>query len=242
MLELTVRGATELQLGPERGQKEERQRKYYALATGAQGDAPEAAEAVQAWLGRAWGTGWDNRMIETPFLLAYNGHGTAERRRAAGETCSCGFVCPGRVHHFWDCPVAEAVLSAVRSGMPPGTILTRKHVWLGRVPGCQIDRGVWQVVAVAALEAMAKGRSRLIREKLSGEAGDPPTHPPGAEATAAAGAHAAQSFWTSLQEYVSMRHWPRGWEHSLAQDGPFLQRQRGTLVVAGAWGRIVEGG
>jgi hypothetical protein len=228
-LELTVREATELQLEPERGMKEERQRKYYALATGGSGDSPEAASAVQDWLGRVWDTGWDNHRKEKAFLLAYNGFGTAERRRAAGERCSCGVQCPGRDHHFWDCPVATAVLDAVRLGLPLGTSLRREHVWLGRAPGCRIDSGVWQVVAVAALGAMAKGRGFLIKEKLSLMSGDPP---PGAAEAAAAGAHAAQFFWTSLQEFVSMRQWPRGWVDQLAEGSLFLQSHGGTLVVA----------
>jgi hypothetical protein len=237
-LELTVGEATELQLGPERAQKEERQRKYYALATDTSGEVPGAAEAVQGWLGRVWDTDWDNRRKEKAFLLAYNGFGTAERRRAGGETCSCGFLCPGRVHHFWDCPVAGAVLDEVRQGLPQGTSLQREHIWLGRVPGCQIDSGVWRVVAVAAIEAMAKGRSRLVREKLSSNAGDPP---PGAEAAAAAGACAARIFWASLQDFVSMKQWPRVWVDRLARDASFLQSRGGTLVVAGPRGTEVGG-
>jgi hypothetical protein len=213
-LGLTVKQATELQLGPERQEKAERQCKYHALATGAllaglpPGEAAEgtpAAEAVRDWLGRVWVSGHDNHTKERAFLLAYDGYGTAKRRRARGEQCSCGVVCPGREHHFWSCPVATAVLDAVRSGLPPGTGLRRENIWLGVPPGCQIVGRVWDVVAVAAIEAMAKGRSGLIRTKLTqGPAA-------AAEGMGGAAAHAAAAFWASLQHYVSLQQWPRVW-------------------------------
>jgi hypothetical protein len=238
-LGLTVREATELQLGPEREEKAERQRKYHALARGEAfvellpGEAAEGkpeAEAVRDWLGRVWDSGHDNHTKEKTFLLVYDGYGTARRRRARGEKCSCGFVCPGREHHFWSCPVATAVLDAVRQGLPPGTGLRREHVWLGIAPACQIVTGVWHAVAIAAIEAMAKGRSRLIKVKLSqGQAA-------AAGGVGQAAAHAAASFWASLQNYVSMQQWPRVWVDQLAEDAPFLRSQGGALVVGAPGG------
>jgi hypothetical protein len=234
-LQLTAAGATELQLGPEREAKEERLRKYYALATGSPGDSPQAAEIALGWLERVWESGGGNSRKEKAFLLAYNGFGTAARRRAVEERCSCGSLFPGRAHHFWECPVATAVLDAVCAGMPPGTGLRRENVWLGLLPGCQVDRGVWTVTAVAAIEAMAQGRSLLVGWKLSKAqgAGAPP---PEATRVGKAAAHAALAFWASLQEFASMKYWPKKWAEQVAEDGPFLRRQGDTLVVVGPWG------
>ena len=72
-LGLTVREATRLQMGPEREAKQERQRKYHALATGDPGPSPLAGEVVGDWLGRVWDSGCDNHRKEQAFLLVYDG-------------------------------------------------------------------------------------------------------------------------------------------------------------------------
>jgi hypothetical protein len=233
VLELTVKAGTELQLGPERQAKEASWRKFYAAASGRPPSTPGACEEVQAWLGRVWDGGWENKRKEQVFKLVYDGFATKARMHMLGALCACGVVCPGREHAFWDCPVAAAVVGAIRAQLPPCVSLGREHVWLGKGPACDLDGGIWDVVAVAAIGAMAEGRALLVRWELAPEPPAAGAGPPADSRVAVASRQAVMSFWAGLQEFASLQRWPRGWAVSLPARSRFLRPQGNTLVVVG---------
>jgi hypothetical protein len=87
--------------------------------------------------------------------------GKSHMQRAGVARCGCG-VRPGhgesrdtpRQHHFWACPVAQAVVGQV--GPRLGTAITRAYLWLAQAPG-QTEQCVWDVIVMAAIAAMETG-------------------------------------------------------------------------------------
>jgi hypothetical protein len=178
----SVRAATQLQLGDALAARHER---HVAFARAALGGEPaealvrDSCVGLQRSLKGAWRLKWENVQKETWWRLtvggvaAAGGHGLCP-----GAPCTCGFqppvplTEPGRAaclqcHAFWAepgpgpgiCPIAAAVLGQLRLALPAGAPLTRADLWLLRAPvGGGVHPGVWRVVALAALSAMAMGR------------------------------------------------------------------------------------
>ena len=98
---------------------------------------------------------------------------------------------PLRLHAFWGCPVAQAVVFQMRRvlGDEAGEWVRREHVWLLRPPDRDIALCVWDVACLAALTAMDSGRRFLWACRLE----------PGALRRASL--HAAAQFWLALQDY-----------------------------------------
>ena len=74
---------------------------------------------------------------------------------------------PNRRHHFWDCPVAQAVVGALQQqlvgwvpgGVQPQHVLCMMCPEVVGVEGARaVHKGVWRVVCLAALNAMDVGR------------------------------------------------------------------------------------
>ena len=133
---------------------------------------PPLAE-LSAVLRRLWRLPWENGRKETFWRLAYDALPTAARLHV-NEPCPCGAAVPrpGRQHHFWDCPVARAVVGQLEAARavaaapaPPPAPPTLADVWLARPPN-GVHAGVWGVVCLAAVEAMDHGRRRLTGLRL----------------------------------------------------------------------------
>ena len=77
-----------------------------------------------------------------------------------------------RLHHFWKCPVAAAIVGAIRGQIPGGGAISCADIWLLRPPPGVTHSGVWGMVAAAAIAAMHYGGKNLIlhlgREELGG--------------------------------------------------------------------------
>ena len=77
---------------------------------------------------------------------------------------------PGRRHHFWECPVAQAVVGIMQQqlvGWMPGALQPHHVLCMrcpepvpsaGGAPGPAVHKGVWRVVCLAAINAMDSGR------------------------------------------------------------------------------------
>ena len=83
----------------------------------------------------------------------------------------CGFVpaagrASPRLHHFWFCPVAQAVLEQLESRIT-GQV-TRRQVWLVQAPP-GVAQCVWDVVSLAAVSAMERGRRHLVTCRRQGQ-------------------------------------------------------------------------
>jgi hypothetical protein len=227
VLDLDVRSATDLQLSPVRRERGARLRVFYAEAgcSLAGVSAAEQEEAVLGWLSTVWALRWDNHRKEDVFRLTLDAFLSVRLARLTGAGCACGAAGPGREHAFWTCPIAAAVVEAVRQQLPQGVMLQREHFWLGRPPACScpaLNRGVWEVVAVAAVSAMAAG-CKLLLAWEQGKGNPPP--PLRAELRVRVAAQrAVLSFWAALQDFVSVQRGPRQWVAGVPLSHPFLQR------------------
>jgi hypothetical protein len=101
----------------------------------------------------------------------------------------------------------------------PAGELQRHHIWLG-IPPQGIHQGVWDVVCLAALNAMDAARRTMIRSQLSTISVTLPTRQ-----LARVGARAAVvAYWKLLANFVGVGALPAAWEHQLLAkpDHPFL--------------------
>ena len=176
--ELTVRLGLQLQLRPCREARSAAHERYVKEALGLeplQGLPNWALEALRGSLRRLWQSlKWENANKEIFWRLAVDGvplPGNSHMRGAPVVACGCGSFSAGhqglgapRQHHFWHCPVAQAVVGQVeaRAGIP----VARSHLWLASPPAGFHER-VWDVVSLAALSAMEVGR-RYMAAELNG--------------------------------------------------------------------------
>jgi hypothetical protein len=103
-------------------------------------------------------------------------------------------------HHFWDCPVAMAVLTEVRAGLHPHvTHLHRSHMWLCIPPCPAVCLAVWRVVCLAAVAAMNEGRKHMWKHHISVAARTLATR---RAAVLDAKRAAGRAFWCHLADFV----------------------------------------
>ena len=267
LLGLSVRDGTALQLGPVVEQRAVAHAQFVAVAggAGAAGAAapPGACAALLASMRGAWCLPWENTHKEVWWRMTVmgvphvGGHGLP-----APHACPCGGLPEGSApaatmrHVFWECPVASAVVEAVHvacascpsqvggSAAAPCPPLECRAVWLMQAPGwSRVHRGVWQLVCLAALEAMDLGRRKLVamhcaslpvhdaqglRQVTLHEAWGLPA-PRGAAVPPVqrAGRWAVAKFWSLLSDFASLRRLPAGWGTVPLGDHPFLVRCAG---------------
>lgn len=169
--QLTVKAATRVLLADRQAQRTAKLAESAALVQRTAGDAAAA-------LRRAWLLPWDNRHKQVLWALLRDAIPTAARLRQAQRRCGCGALASGRPHHFWECPVAQAVVGELRRHLPEaaGAALQPAHVWLGEPPP-ETHAGSWAVVALAALGAMERARRRMAAVVIQAIGGGqaPPT-------------------------------------------------------------------
>ena len=227
---LTVKAATSLStlLQPA---EEERLARFTAFAALAGAPTPNnAALAVKAMLARLWRGPMLNRHKEVFWRLVLNALPVAARMPGSAPLpCACGLAAaPDRLHHFWSCPVATAVVDIVRSRLPPSLPPLRPtHIWLARPPeGSGVLADVWDVVCVAAVAAMDLGRRMATRGQLSSAEASVVVSPGAAEDLAARAAAAAGTwFWAALQDMCSAGAVPQAWRDLPATACPFFVRR-----------------
>lgn len=150
-----------------------------------------------------------------------------------------------RMHHFWQCPVACAVVQQVQSQLPAGRQLACSSLWLGLCPDDAVHAGVWDVVCLAAVAAMEYGRKLMWRLHLQAQSDvsadssssrqatidelwhlPVPNHAVQSVVQYAARA-AAADFWCRLQDFanldLSSSQWPAA--DSLGPDHAFLYKR-----------------
>jgi hypothetical protein len=216
LVALRVRDGTRMLCAPAEARRAEQRLQPHATATGG------TVAQLRAALNRLWRLPWENTAKEPFWRLIYDALPTAARQHRP-DPCPCGHDVPDRHHHYWTCPVAQAVqatinscLTAARPGAPP---VQRHHIWLAQAPP-RVHCGVWDVVCLAAVRAMDKGRRALIRETLAPHnPADPPTP---AALAARCGEVARGAFWSSLHSFTSHRRIPPGWQDNCPPGHPFM--------------------
>ena len=224
---LTVKEATALQLRP---LHQARATKFISFLTLAcQGrlvrDPLPSVEELLKLLGRLWEVPWENTRKEFFWRLCLDGIPTASRMHLVGESCACGSLAPDRGHHYWECPVAEAVLHELHRNLG-GPALRRVHVWLARPPISTLHKELWLVVCQAALLAMDKGRRVLTAIRLGSDEAPAgaPVLPPDVQLVLARKV-AVVSFWDLLQDFIGLRLCPHAWLQQVPAQHPFLGTQ-----------------
>jgi exonuclease III len=193
------------------------------LAAFAQEAGPgQTVAAVQQMLRRVWALRWDNKKKEVLWLLALNGLPTAARLHKPTQRCGCDeAVGAGRGHVYADCRAASHVRAAV-AGQLTGEWslgaghLQRQHVWLAQRPVPTLHQGVWDVVCLAALNAMDSARV-LMWERQRQNQGQP-----GEALADAAGRQAVARFWALLADFCGLGMAPRRWRDRVPSGHPFL--------------------
>jgi hypothetical protein len=167
-------------------------------------------------LNSLWKLPWDNSRKEVFWRLTLDGLPSAARMHMLGVMCDCGVVAPDRQHHFWCCPVAQAVTHVLEQQLPPQCHMQRVNVWLCRPPHPTLHPGVWQVVCLAAVISMNKGRQLLY--KLS-------TSQPALSAQqriVLACKVAVATFWDMLEDFVGVGMCNPLWLAEVSLAHPFL--------------------
>ena len=181
---LTVRAATALQLGPLEAERRRRVDVFVSECSTQGGHVhPDVRSLWVACVLRAqrqlWRVRWDNRFKEVYWRLVLNGLATPARLHVQQPCGVCGTQ-PGpagrlidRLHHFWQCPVARAVVNVIQQQLPaawcaqpllPPNILFM-HRPAGATPATTVHTGVWRVVCLAAVCAMDVGRRAAARHQ-----------------------------------------------------------------------------
>ncbi|PNW81093.1 hypothetical protein CHLRE_07g341553v5 [Chlamydomonas reinhardtii] len=165
LLTLTVKQATQLQLAPAYDALRVRHLAFIQEAYSGAAPPAEAIHALRAALARLWALVWEPRHKEPLWRLAVNGFtgfGMLAAWAADGrvEKCPCGtqMTAGARVHHFWDCVVAEALRDVMREHA--NVDITRNQLWLVQAPP-GLSQAVWDIVCLAAVAALEYGRQRL---------------------------------------------------------------------------------
>jgi hypothetical protein len=104
------------------------------------------------------------------------------------------------MHHFWQCPVARALLDEMNELLPVS--ISREQLWLVRSPP-GMHQLVWDVVCLAAVSALEMGRRLLLRRRPL--AGAPPL------CVLRVCAECVADFWARLRGFVALGRPPRGW-------------------------------
>lgn len=180
----TVQRATLLQAAKDndQGVMAERHRQFVSEAFA--GEPQPAAStgsllrSLRDRIGESWRLKWENKRKEAWWRLHLNG------LRQFPSACPCGAGTSTRQHIAWDCPVAQAVRGELEEGLGGEPVL-RSTVWLMRNPAMpqqhqpgaaaaaapaaanDMTAGIWQVVCLAAVDAMSLGHRQLLRMWLA---------------------------------------------------------------------------
>lgn len=260
----TVRAATTLQLVSTTAARDQAHRRFVLdalspppLPPASEARISSALQALRAAMTQLWRLQLVENVYKEPlWRLAVNGVAAAGGHGISMPgPCPCGWAGPAALdpapamcwqrHHFWDCPVAQAVVAAVSSALPAGTPpLTRPQVWLLQSPA-GVHADVWPAIAALALYAMERGRRyQWAHSKGQSEVDDAaqplitdffprldgqPRAQPEALSTAA-GRRAVAWFWCAAQDVTFTGQVPQPWI-SIGSLHPFFFVEGGSLRV-----------
>lgn len=189
--------------------------------------------AFSSSLTRVWKLTWLNHHKEPLFRLSLNGF----PGRHLLHPCPCGGHVPSssptvdralawRDHHFWLCPVAQAIVVALAAALPASLCITLecRHLWLLSPPHPSLHADVWSVIATAAIAAMESARRYMVKVHLNHDYSQQlitnffrpsdPSHPPlvNVSPLSRASRFAVFRFWALIRDFVDLNtlipsHW-----------------------------------
>ncbi len=156
--------------------------------------------------------------------------GNSHVRGARPASCGCGVYPAGqpggpspRLHHFWACPVAQAVVDQLSITIVRP--ISRAEVWLAQtLEG--VEQCVWDVVVLAAITTMEQGR-RFMAATLAGD----PQEAPGPSLLERAITRVVVDFWGRLRGFAALGLPRKGWGQ-VGPRHPFLRGVAGELQCA----------
>jgi hypothetical protein len=182
---LTVKAGTQLQMGPVEVMRAERHSVFVAAALELPAVDSDRVDELRSTLQRAWKLKWENTNKEVWWRMTVQGvRGVGGHGIATAHPCPCGGLAAGahstaaQAHHFWECPVAAAVVTEMQRAWDGtagragggGIPLQRQDVWLLQPPsgqgGDKIHEGAWTAIGLAALSAMDHGRRAMIALRM----------------------------------------------------------------------------
>lgn len=230
LLHLNVQQATRAQVQNIQLNRNNALLRHISTATPPPSQQPaDTLKNLKSNLAAIWKIQWEPRNKETFWRLINNGiSGAGGHDSASTQPCPCGWTPPVReggmagkvraadtlrIHAFWDCPIAKAVINEIDHAAATGDAIQRYHIWLASPPQTRhpVDPSVWHVVSLAALTAMDHGRKTMyamLKDVPSGPERrqqrphhqNVPTLPPHVRAARAATAR----FWCLLQDYADI--------------------------------------
>jgi hypothetical protein len=161
-----------------------------------------------------------------------NGLPTAERMDRV-ERCACGAEgTHGRLHYFFECPVAKHLLRELQDALGrPGPVTPSMLFSASSPPECHA--GVWQVVVLAATDAMWRA-VRVGRRAMQRRGRKTPAARAGPELAERLGRLAVAHFWDRIADFSSLRKTPAIWRTACAERGRY-QRFMRWLPVEKKW-------
>jgi len=198
---------------------EERAQRFQRFVQEVGGDLPTEAAAqatMHSVLRALWRLPLPNELKQPFWYCFLDALPTAERLHTR-QRCGCGDgeSSPGRLHHFAQCAVAEAVVAAITAGLPErqgGNVLVELRA-VSTPPG--VHAGVWRIVALAACAAMEAGRRRLRHRVQADKAR------PGSALAAEVSSFAVDEFWAFMTA-ASRAPLPVSWRKNAAMPHPLL--------------------
>jgi hypothetical protein len=246
VLGLTVKLGTHLQLAGALADLAARHTAFLADALGVAAAPPDALPRLRDTLRRLWKLRWENEHKEPLWRLALHGitgfpmaADRVARAARAGHVhvlrCPCGAGMSGeggcwvRRHLFWDCHLARSLREAMGAAMGAAVgsldaAFTREHLWLV-LPPPGIQQRVWDVVALAAVAALERGRQRMYKGWSDGA---PLTH----QQLVVLGTDVVADFWGRVASFASLGIPPKGWG-AVPSQHPFLARHDRRVVFCG---------
>jgi Reverse transcriptase (RNA-dependent DNA polymerase) len=246
MSKLTVRVAYKMLIQPNIDMRRSRWADFIAETYGVQPDQVQDAQlaSLRSLLTTVWHrVKWRNKHKVLFWQLTVYGLPTSANRNT-GTSCFCdapGHECPGRKHHMWDCPAAQAVVAELCTCLGIANAgLQRHHLWLmemplqmlgpvvGNVSGLRrVLHEVWMVVCLAALRAMWSTAKKVMH---AGSRARMASNPRGMDVVAAE--TAVVCFWDLLHDFCESDNVPADWRQLLLPGMPFLHvMQPGGAVV-----------
>jgi hypothetical protein len=261
-LPLSVKLATRLQQAEWQGGVEAMHVKCIraALRLGAQGDPSEGQvqhqlQALRPRVGKVWRLPWENKHKETWCRLLLNGvAGAGGHDIGLKGACPCGWApaanldsagraAAQRDHVFWHCPAACEVRKVLTHNLPASVQLQPYHLWLLQPPAPDIHWGVWAVVGLSALEAMACARKCMWARHMekqeeehemptqatqragrgAGRARKQGTQAQPATPWVAAARKAVTRFVDGIWDFVDLGTVPKGWGGKVAEGHCFVR-------------------
>jgi hypothetical protein len=253
---ITVRSVTTLLTRPAlRAQESARSTlaaRAYALSTPSPQPAPKP---IGLKFSLIWKLKWLNEHKEPLWRLSLNGF----PGRHLLHSCPCGGHHPSsfpssqralawRDHHYWLCPLAQAIVSSISKALLPPLNITLEchHFWLLSPPHTSIHEGVWSVIATAAIAAMDTARRYMIKCHLEDTERHSSqhlitdffhlTHPTHVRISplSRASRFAASRFWALVRDFAELNpSVPSSWveEKTKLQGHPILSSADGQTLV-----------